>query len=296
MHPVQTGAFGTAGAGRKCGVPHGKRQSPPGNPGGFSWAFCLPALEGSRSGHLLMHPRTDPHSIRLPPSHGNPPGRCLLPVWWALPPVFGLGTAVAVPVWPGHAPDLGPQDGRGWSTPGDLPVAWPPPSTRNPHTPTQTATGLPSTRFPWLPRYSPAPSLPLSPLIRSSLSGFPRLLDRFPAATDGVRHAPIGVPAPMGSGLEDTPRCGIAARGHGRVAIPVHRVVRHLAHRVQKPCLPRLWAGSPSGCVGKGRKTLTQGELGSASFVPRFEALIRPLGQAPVWGLFGVALAAWVPL
>ncbi|ALJ92226.1 hypothetical protein TO73_2517 (plasmid) [Thermus aquaticus Y51MC23] len=117
VHPVQTGAFGTAGAGRKCGVPHGKRQSPPGNPGGFSWAFCLPALEGSRSGHLLMHPRTDPHSIRLPPSHGNPPGRCLLPVWWALPPIFGLGTAVAVPVWPGHAPverATGPTLPRSW--------------------------------------------------------------------------------------------------------------------------------------------------------------------------------------
>lgn len=130
--------------------------------------------------------------------------------------------------------------------------------------------------------------IPAYPVLVERVSPPPRPFSR---GTDGVRHAPIGVPAPMGSGLEDTPRCGIAARGHGRVAIPVHRVVRHLAHRVQKPCLPRLWAGSPSGCVGKGRKTLTQGELGSASFVPRFEALIRPLGQAPVWGLFGVALA-----
>lgn len=286
-----------------------QKAKPPGFPGGLPHLSLHPVSTAPLTGRTVSlwqasaqgrYKRCSSRSSVLvffpPPSHGNPPGRCLLPVWWALPPVFGLGTAVAVPVWPGHAPELGPRDGRGWSTPGDLPVAWPPPSTRNPHTPTQTATGLPSTRFPWLPRYSPAPSLPLSPLIRSSLSGFPRLLDRFPAATDGVRHAPIGVPAPMGSGLEDTPRCGIAARGHGRVAIPVHRVVRHLAHRVQKPCLPRLWAGSPSGCVGKGRKTLTQGELGSASFVPRFEALIRPLGQAPVWGLFGVALAAWVPL
>jgi len=55
---------------------------------------------------LLRPGRSLTPGIRGP---GSAPGSGLLPVWWAIPPVYGLGTAVAVPVWPGHAPADGPR-------------------------------------------------------------------------------------------------------------------------------------------------------------------------------------------
>ncbi len=56
-HPVQTRAFGTAGAGRKCGAPHGKRQSPPGFPGGFLTYPYIPCPQRPLQGAPLASGR-----------------------------------------------------------------------------------------------------------------------------------------------------------------------------------------------------------------------------------------------
>ena len=110
-----------------------QKAKPPGFPGGLPHLSLHPVSTAPLTGRTVSlwqasaqgrYKRCSSRSSVLvffpPPSHGNPPGRCLLPVWWALPPIFGLETAVAVPVWPGHAPverATGPTLPRSWFRP-----------------------------------------------------------------------------------------------------------------------------------------------------------------------------------
>ncbi len=128
-------------------------------------------------------------------------------------------------------------------------------------------------------------SVPADPaLIRSSLGGFPRLLDRFPAPSPGVSTPPRAFPPPMGSGVGDTHHIVVL----GGVAIPVHRVIRYLADQLQERVLSHM--GSVSGHAGKGRQTLawTNLDLPPSSHGSRPSS--GPFGN-PLAEAFGTALA-----
>lgn len=132
-------------------------------------------------------------------------------------------------------------------------------------------------------------SVPADPaLIRSSLGGFPRLLDRFPAPSPGVSTPPRAFPPPMDSGVGDTHHQVVL----GGVAIPVHRVIRYLADQLQERVLSHMGfhMGPASGCVGKGRKTLTQADSDAPPSSHGSRPSSGPFGN-PLAEAFGTALA-----